>query len=249
MVTQIFGFFGGQGMLTRRQKEFLAAAVDLALKNGGVHYTEVAEVLGVSRWTAYDVLNGLAQKGLLTVSHEIAREGGAGRSRVLFQPTRQALSLAGKEGDTRGEVRPWPETDQGLWARVIQAKERGVWNTLQELAGELVTIRQPLIFCAYLLVILLVALRAVDQTEEQALVGYLVPLLTGPQTALVVLAGFVLAYLVHRAPQTSDQSLFWDQLASFEEQVKMLNQEETKYLRDLTMTVVGRLWPGEAVSG
>lgn len=232
-------------MLTRRQKEFLAAVVDLAAARGGVHYTEVAEALGVSRWTAYDVLNSLAEKGMLSVSHEVAREGGTGRSRVLFQPTRKALILLGQE-DRGGEVGAGKflvEMHQGLWVKVAQARERGVWNTLQELAGELGTIRQPLMFCAYLLVILLVALRAINQSEEQALVGYLLPLLTGPQAALVALAGFVLAYLVNRAPQSGDNGLLWHQLGNFEEHVKRLNQEETRYLRDFAVDLIGKLWP------
>lgn len=232
-------------MLTRRQREFLATVVDLAAIRGGVHYTEVAEALGVSRWTAYDVLNGLAEKGWLAVSHEVAREGGVGRSRVLFQPTRKAWLLFQGEGRAGATSASGFLADmhQGLWAKVAQARERGVWNTLQELAGELGSVRQPLLFCAYLLVILLVAVRAMNQGDDQALVGYLLPLLTGPQAALVTLAGFIFAYLVHRAPQGGEGGLLWHQLGYFEEQVKRLNQEERQYLCDFTVDLIGRLWP------
>lgn len=237
-------------MLTKRQEEFLLAVAELAPSGAGVHYTQVAEALGVSRWTAYDVLSSLVEKGLLSVSHEVDREGGVGRSRVLFQPTRRAWAILGqrRRSDSEGAGEVWRKTRQRLWARVAQAKEQGVWGTLQELAGELGSVRQPLVFCAYLLVMLLVALKAADQGDNQALLGYLLPILTGPQVALAVLVGFIMSRLVDRAPlaRLESHGMNWQHLGLFEQEVKALTREEVRYLRDFAVDLIDALWPGQA---
>lgn len=75
--------------LTARQGEFLQAVQELSRDGGGVHYTDVAERVGVSRWTAYDILTSLAQKGFVLVEREQRGIGSlVGRCRVLFRPAR-----------------------------------------------------------------------------------------------------------------------------------------------------------------
>ncbi|MCR4419772.1 MAG: hypothetical protein QHH27_10755 [Clostridia bacterium] len=242
-------------MLTKRQQEFLAVVVRLAEGGQGVHYTRVAEVMGVSRWTAYDVLTSLVEKDMLEVTHELAREGGGGRSRVLFVPTARALAFLGKSdrpdgaGSGAGEV--LARTGSGLWAKVLRSREQGVWNTLQELVSDLAGIRHPFVFCAYLLVIVLVALRASSQGDHQAILGYLGPLLNGPQIALVALAGCALAFLAERAPQGSSVIPLWQQLGVFEEHMKKLDHDETLRLRDFAAEVIEELWsrPAAAEAG
>ncbi|MGB9920419.1 MAG: hypothetical protein ACPLPT_06805 [Moorellales bacterium] len=238
-------------MLTKRQQEFLAAVIRLAETGEGVHYTQVAEALGVSRWTAYDVLTGLAEKGMLEVVHEVAREGGGGRSRIMFLPTPQAwaqIKPALQPDETRANDL-LAVTRTRLWTKVLRAREQGVWGTLQELAGELKGIRHPFVFCASLLVLLLVALRASSQGEQQALLGYLGLLLNGPQVALVTLVGFALALLLERAPQSHGLSALWDQVGAFEEQMKKLDNQETLRLRELAAEVVGELWSSPGALG
>jgi Mn-dependent DtxR family transcriptional regulator len=54
--------------VTTRQKEFLEVLIDLYQQKGSsVHYSEVALKMGVSKWTAYDMLQLLRREGLLEV--------------------------------------------------------------------------------------------------------------------------------------------------------------------------------------
>ena len=52
--------------LTRRQEEFIKNLVDLNQEfNGPIHYSVLAERLGVSPFTAYDMLCMLEEKGVV----------------------------------------------------------------------------------------------------------------------------------------------------------------------------------------
>jgi len=76
--------------VTRRQMQFLEVVVNYYLeKNEIVSYKGVADILDVSRWTAYDILQGLYKKGLLEVKYKPI--GGPGRSEVYYVPTKETI--------------------------------------------------------------------------------------------------------------------------------------------------------------
>jgi Iron dependent repressor, N-terminal DNA binding domain. len=72
--------------LTRRRREFLSKINKLYQGTGQpVHYTTVAQALGVSKWTAYDILRELEKEDLLNVEYAVSREErNPGRSQVFF---------------------------------------------------------------------------------------------------------------------------------------------------------------------
>lgn len=75
--------------LTRRQEEFIANLVDLNHEfNGPIHYSLLAERLGVSPFTAYDMLNVLEEKGMVNSEYQLAADkSGPGRAERLFYPS------------------------------------------------------------------------------------------------------------------------------------------------------------------
>lgn len=78
--------------LTRRQEEFIKKMIELGHElDGPVHYTAVAEQLGVSPFTAYDMLRLLEEKGFVTSEYQLASDkSGPGRATRLFYPTQRA---------------------------------------------------------------------------------------------------------------------------------------------------------------
>ena len=74
--------------LTRRQREFLQRTVALQRENNGkpIHYSALAERLGVTGITAYNMLNTLEQKGCVVASY-ILPEVRVGRSSIVFEAT------------------------------------------------------------------------------------------------------------------------------------------------------------------
>jgi hypothetical protein len=74
--------------LTRRQEEFISNLIDLSDEvEGPIHYSLLADRLGVSPFTAYDMLCLLEEKGMVTSEYQLAEDKrGPGRAERLFYP-------------------------------------------------------------------------------------------------------------------------------------------------------------------
>src|SRR5258708_5447575 len=92
--------------LTRRQTTFIERLVDLYHEaQGPIHYSTLAQRLGVSRFTAYDMLRLLEEKGLVTSAYQLtAGKSGPGRSEVLYEPTERAHALVAELAGPGGPV-------------------------------------------------------------------------------------------------------------------------------------------------
>ena len=75
--------------LTRRQAEFVENLVDLnQLLDGPIHYSVLAERIGVSPFTAYDMLRLLEKKGLVRSEYHLPQDrNGPGRAERVFFAT------------------------------------------------------------------------------------------------------------------------------------------------------------------
>src|SRR5512147_3090950 len=74
--------------LTRRQEDFVQKMIELKQEfNGPVHYSVLAERLGVSPFTAYDMLCLLEEKGFVTSAYQLPGDkSGPGRAERVFYP-------------------------------------------------------------------------------------------------------------------------------------------------------------------
>ncbi|MEN6300747.1 MAG: helix-turn-helix domain-containing protein [Anaerolineaceae bacterium] len=81
--------------LTKRQEAFILNMLDLYYDlQQPLHYSELAERLGVSRFTAYDMLRLLEEKGFARSDYRLADDkSGPGRSEIVFLPTEKAHQL------------------------------------------------------------------------------------------------------------------------------------------------------------
>lgn len=83
--------------LTERRIEFITVLDELCKKyNAPVHYSLVAERLGVSKWTAYDLLTALREEGYVETIY-LLNEKGNGRSIIAFRPTSKGKELISKD--------------------------------------------------------------------------------------------------------------------------------------------------------
>jgi predicted ArsR family transcriptional regulator len=108
--------------LTRRQEDFVYNLLDLYRElQGPFHYTLLAERLGVSRFTAYDMLRLLEEKGLVTSIYQLAEgKSGPGRSEVFYKPTDKARRLM---VELAGEIESQDWAD--IKARVLKKVQAG----------------------------------------------------------------------------------------------------------------------------
>ncbi len=86
--------------ITKRQKEFLQSLIDLYQDKGfPIHYSEVAQKMGASKWTAYDMLQLLCKEGLLEVEYLIPesdnyKRGKLDHSTITFFPTKKGYTVS-----------------------------------------------------------------------------------------------------------------------------------------------------------
>jgi DNA-binding MarR family transcriptional regulator len=192
--------------LTGRQEEFIRNLLDLYHEaNQPLHYTELAERLGVNRFTAYDMLRLLEEKGFAASTYRLAEDkNGPGRSEVVFMPTERAHQLvADLTQDQRREKPNW-EAAKDSALRAIRSGAHSETVLADELLGRIpVDDQDSQHYC--LEVITTMALRLRQGAGRRLLVEYLPSILpnldAGDPEDLSLLGGFVLGIL---AQENSD---------------------------------------------
>ena len=142
-----------RGLLTRRQREFLARFVAIYQEAGEpVHYAEVARRLGLGRVTAYEMLRLLEARGLVRSQFHRPRERrGPGRAKVLFAPTQEAHRvLEGKALLPRAwSEEDWEAIRTQVLARLQSFKASLDYEqVLDEWLARLAEVRRPLQYMA-----------------------------------------------------------------------------------------------------
>ena len=186
--------------ITRRQETFIYNLLDLYRElDGPIHYSVLAERVGVSPFTAYDMLRLLEDKGLVASEYRVDSDKPIpGRSEVFFWPTEQAHNL-------------WKElageTDIGDWETVksrVLNRIRGGELQDRELAEQMLARVPPegssiLRYCVEIVTIL--ALRLKRGAGRQLLAEYLQKVLSEQNGAsrvnLSLLSGFALGVLAN----------------------------------------------------
>lgn len=226
--------------LTPRQQAFLDALFDLYCELGGpVHYTVVAKRLGVNRFSAYDMLRLLEEKGVVASSYTLKDEhSGPGRTMVMFYPTNKATKYLTQLRDQVGSRDDWYQTRQRLLNQLRQAKEGSYNKALRDILAHLPNVKTPLAYCTEMLSVLLLNMAQASQKAGQLFsYGPLSSMVVEGQAGLGALAGFGLGSLM--SCHADDPSLA-DKLArhirEFQTQLGELSEESinrlTSYAQD-----------------
>jgi DNA-binding MarR family transcriptional regulator len=155
--------------LTARQRVFLDKLLELYQEHRGpVHYSDLAERLGVNRFSAYDMLKVLEKKGFASASYSlrsaaltVSEHPGPGRSMVVFAPTSQATELL---GDVKGTVQPgedWQSVREQVLEKLRHAGRANPRQALSDLLARLPEASAPLTFCTEMIGALLLNMKRV----------------------------------------------------------------------------------------
>ncbi len=140
--------------LTHRQRDFLEKFRELYQRVGEpLHYTEVAQYLGVGKVTAYEMLRHLEKKGVVSSRYQKHVPGVPGRSQVVFCPKESSTGSANRSLEVE-KKRIFEILDEGDSA----AKNRA----LKDLVSQLQTIDDPVSFLASAIGALLVHLSSLE---------------------------------------------------------------------------------------
>lgn len=151
------------GKLTSRQREFLNSLKGLCESRGqAVSYEDVASEMKVSKWTAYDILHDLYQRGFLRLEH--AMTSGKGRSRILYAPEWNTLSTtsdAADDGTTELTALKW------LKQKVRQYDKYSVADSIRMATRGVMSEQNPFRVVLYVCVLLVLFAGAFQLDIEQ----------------------------------------------------------------------------------
>ena len=172
-------------MLTKRQAEVLQKLLKLYGESpAGVHYTVLARELGMSRWSAYEMLRGLEKRGLTQRRYDAtSRRGRGGRPRVLFAPTPEGTAALVEALNREGAETEWSTVAETLLHQIGHMTSEEVHERLSGLREP-----SPLSRCAHLVTSLLVMAR--DSARDSRTAEALERIVRSPVPFLTKLSAF-----------------------------------------------------------
>ncbi|WP_434752300.1 Lrp/AsnC family transcriptional regulator [Paenibacillus amylolyticus] len=221
--------------LSKRRLQFLDQLVDMYQQSRlPVHYEALAKVLGVSKWTAYDMLKAIEKAGFVTRSYE-TNPNVTGRSLVVFTPTEKAAAILGK-GETLYQVDEPEEAQAGL--QLIRDMLSGLQNaSAQELITQLLIEipekRSNLEICGYISGILLIYTKQLE-SRIHVLIRKLVQETEGAQPRLLIFVGTVVGTIIQMMSKDVGQELMV-LVGSYTNRIHALSQAEQMVLADFIL--------------
>lgn len=231
--------------LTRRQAEFVEQLIALNRDlDGPIHYSVLAEALGVSPFTAYDMLRLLEEKGLATSVYQLPEDrGGPGRAERVFYATdkgkahrRRVLALAEGAGPALEDLPDLLRADlcgddmmQGGLALELLADADG---SVSRYGLELMTV---------------VALRLRNKPAREQFQMLLTAVLPAEQPAgaddLILLGGYALGFLAREETADADWvRVLAAHVRHYQDHVHTLSSSECAQLGDNIRAVLARAW-------
>ena len=184
--------------LTRRQEEFVRSLLELYGElQAPFHYSELAERLEVSRFTAYDMLRVLEEKGIVSSHYQLDEErSGPGRSVVMYEPTPRARRIL-DQAFAEGPGGDW----QAVAERLLEQVQEGSFGDA-ELAGDMLA-RTPadeppaLRYCIEVMTVVALRLRrhATHKKLARQVQHLLSPEAQNCRAGLTLLGGYALRVL------------------------------------------------------
>lgn len=148
--------------LTGRQRAFLSDFLDVywALGQNPLRYAQVAERLGVSEITAYDMLRVLEKRGFVASEYVVPGKGsGPGRSTIVFSPTPKAHALLEELSNGLDDIEDW-ETRKTYILQKLATRHVGNYeDLLDEMLARLPDSENPLSFVTEMITAVLLALQ------------------------------------------------------------------------------------------
>ena len=199
-IRQYFGLFGKLMKLTRRQEIFIHRFLDLYRElNGPIHYSLLAERVGVSPFTAYDMLRLLEEKGYVSSEYRTDSEKpSVGRSEVVFLPTELAHHRFAELANG-ADLDNWDNVKSHIMARIRAGEFQDRVMAEEMLARVPPEAPETLRFCFEVITILV--LRLGRDTGRHILTQRLPQFLEMKgaisRSGLLLLGGFVLGLLAN----------------------------------------------------
>ncbi len=154
--------------LTRRQQEFLSKFLDLYTESRKpLHYTTVAEHLGVGNVSAYEMLRLLEKYGLVKAEYQLpAGLRGPGRASVVFRPTAQAAQELARLAGGDVNQQKWEAVKEHILQQLETGQAKDYESLLEELLARTPDQRSPVVYAAEMITAIILGLESLRDTAE-----------------------------------------------------------------------------------
>jgi hypothetical protein len=152
--------------LTRRKKQFLDKLMALYQQTKlPVHYETLAQKIGVSKWTAYDMAKELEKLNYLKRDY-VLNKGGTGRSQVVYLPTQKAYDLFAETSLKKISPNEWEVTKTSVKNFLDSLKGLSRREAIQKILEEISITKIHIKVCAYMIELLLIHLKGLGKKTE-----------------------------------------------------------------------------------
>jgi len=154
--------------LTRRQQQFLSKFLDLSDKGREpLHYTTVAEYVGVSKISAYEMLRLLEEHGLVEAEYQLpVGFRGPGRASVVFRPTALAAQELARLAGGDMNQQEWEAVKKHILQQLEAGKAENYELLLEELLAWTPDQRSSVIYAAEMITAIILGLESLRGTAE-----------------------------------------------------------------------------------
>lgn len=227
--------------LTGRQKTFLSKFLDLYRQdNESIHYTAVAEQLGVGKITAYDMLRLLEEKGLVR-SEYVLPQGSRerGRSTILFRPTEKAAEVMAELAGTGWNQEEWATVKERILAALHEGRGTDYQELLDQILLRIPQRNRPMLYAAETITAVILNLYQVKEEAEAAgLFDHLRRMGRPGELGLSALAGLTMGLsLVERANRRFTSQLL-SYARKYQDSLNKLSSEGQRSLADFAQEVM-----------
>jgi DNA-binding Lrp family transcriptional regulator len=203
-----------------------------------VHYESVACVLGVSRWTAYDMMKELEKLGYLRRDYAVHR-GEVGRSLLVFVPTAEAERLFKRIRTPLAGPEDWEAVKGQVMELLDRLRGMSPGEAIQELLQRLPRLESRVTFCAHLLGLLVVYVRGLGNRTAR-MMERLVACAPGAEMRLTLFVGAVAGTVVETLSQSVSVELS-NLVGRFLDYVRDLDTEEQETLGRFLESALGEV--------
>jgi DNA-binding PadR family transcriptional regulator len=219
--------------LTGRQKDFLDKFLDLYREaDSPLHYAVLAESLGVSKPTAYDMLRVLEERGLVASEYVLPEGGGPGRSSIVFRPTEEA---AGERWDRE----EWEQTRGSILQSLREGKGPDYQNLLEEILSRIPEHKSPMLYVTEMTTAAILNLNQLrEEAEARGLFKNLRSLGFPNELGLNALAGLNLGLTMVEKANRRVTTLLVSHTQKYQDHLARLSAENKKRLSDFAQEVM-----------
>lgn len=232
--------------LTRRQQQFLNQFLEIyRVMDKPIHYSVLAQQLGIGKITAYEMLRLLEKQDLVKSEfHLPSGVRGPGRSEVFFLPTKRAQRLIGLKTSGTDDVEIWEKTKQQILKQLSEGKAGGYETLLNDLLVRIPEQQSPLVYMTEMTTSIILTLESIKKTTEgKGLIDRLRRIGFPGEIGLITLAGISTVLSAILDINVKFTSLFLKQSKKYQEMLIQLSSEKrdelSDFAREISNIVIG----------